>query len=136
MLDQPTCSPAEVGDRGGASMSIQVNGNECAREGKGAQHGSRRELKRADLPDEPAREENGETPDANLVKLAGLRSRHNTYMSVPLLWTMIGQHTTYFAGGNLGIPGNYFWVFLLVIIAVGWHIVFQCYKKSTKVQGF
>ena len=31
----------------------------------------------------------GAAPDANLVKLAGLRSRHNTYMSVPLVWTML-----------------------------------------------
>ena len=79
---------------------------------------------------------NGEAPDAALVKLAGLRSRHNTYMSVPLVWTMIGQHTTYFAGGNLGIPNNGYWVFLLLIIIIGWHIVFQCYKKAGKVQGF
>jgi len=71
-----------------------------------------------------------------IVKVAGLRSRHNTYMSVPLLWAMIGQHTTYFAGGNLGIPSEYNWVFWLLIIIVGWHIVFQCYKKSAKVQGF
>jgi len=78
----------------------------------------------------------GQAPDANLVKLAGLRSRHNTYMSLPMLWTMIGQHTTYFAGGNLGIPGNYYWVFFLVLVAVAWHIIFQCYKKSGKVQGF
>jgi len=78
----------------------------------------------------------GEAPDAAVVKLAGLRSRHNTYMSVPLVWAMIGQHTTYFAGGNLGIPSNYFWIFLLLIIIVGWHVVFQCYKKSGKVQGF
>src|SRR5580765_2917623 len=76
---------------------------------------------------------NGEAPDAALVKLAGLRSRHNTYMSLPLLWGMIGQHTTYFAGGNLGIPSNYYWVFLLVLIAVAWHIIFQCYKKAGKV---
>ncbi|PYS30127.1 MAG: hypothetical protein DMG11_06260 [Acidobacteria bacterium] len=79
---------------------------------------------------------NGETPDAGIVKLAGLRSRHNTYMSVPLVWAMIGQHTTYFAGGNLGIPSNYYWVFWLLVIIVGWHIVFQCYKKAGKVQGF
>ena len=79
---------------------------------------------------------NGETPDAGLVKIAGLRSRQNTYMSVPLVWAMIGQHTTYFAGGNLGIPSEYYWVFWLVIIAIGWHIVFQCHKKSAKVQGF
>jgi uncharacterized membrane protein len=78
----------------------------------------------------------GAAPDAGLVKLAGLRSRHNTYMSVPLVWGMIGQHTTYFAGGNLGIPNNYYWVFFLIFIIVAWHIVFQCYKKSGKVQGF
>ena len=46
----------------------------------------------------------GAAPDANLVKLAGLRSRHNTYMSVPLVWTMIGQHTTYFCGRESGHP--------------------------------
>ena len=79
---------------------------------------------------------NGETPDAGAVKLAGLRSRQNTYMSLPLLWSMIGQHTTYFGGGNLGIPNNYYWVFWLLIIIIGWHIVFQCYKKAGKVQGF
>jgi len=79
---------------------------------------------------------NGETPDAATVKLAGLRSRHNTYMSLPLLWGMIGQHTTYFAGGNLGIPSNYYWVFFLLLIIVAWHIIFQCYKKAGKIQGF
>src|SRR5262249_25030158 len=78
----------------------------------------------------------GQTPDTAVVKLAGLRSRHNTYMSVPLLWAMIGQHTVYFAGGNLGIPSDLYWVFWLVIIIVGWHIVFQCYRKAGKVQGF
>src|SRR4029077_18050680 len=31
---------------------------------------------------------NGETPDPAPVKIAGPRSRHNTYMSVPLLWGM------------------------------------------------
>ncbi len=42
----------------------------------------------------------------------------------------------YFAGGNLGIPSDYFWIFLLIIIIVGWHVVFQIYKKAGKVQGF
>jgi uncharacterized membrane protein len=79
---------------------------------------------------------NGQTPDAGIVKLAGLRSRQNTYMSVPLVWAMIGQHTNYFFGGNLGIPSAYYWVVWLLIIIIGWHIVFQCFKKSTKVQGF
>ena len=79
---------------------------------------------------------NGDKPDPDLVKLAGLRSKHNTYMSLPLLWAMMGQHTTYFAGGNLGIPSEYYWVFWLAVIALGWHIVFLCYKKSGKVKGF
>jgi len=78
----------------------------------------------------------GVAPDAAIVKMAGMRSRHNTYMSLPLLWAMIGQHTNYFFGGNLGIPNDYYWVFWLLIIIVGWHIVFQCYKKAGKVQGF
>jgi uncharacterized membrane protein len=71
-----------------------------------------------------------------MVKLAAQRSRHNTYMSLPLLWTMIGQHTTFFFGGNLGIPSGYYWIGFLVIVALAWHIIFQCYKKSGKVQGF
>jgi len=79
---------------------------------------------------------NGQPPDPAVVKIAGLRSRHNTYMSVPLLWAMIGQHTSYFFGGNLGIPSEYYWVFWLLIIIVGWHIAFQCYKKAGKVAGF
>jgi uncharacterized membrane protein len=78
---------------------------------------------------------NGETPDGDLVKLAGLRSRHNTYMSLPLIWAMIGQHTTFFAGQSR-LSTDYYWVVWLVLIAVSWHIIFQCYKKAGKVQGF
>ncbi len=78
----------------------------------------------------------GTAPDAGLVKLAGLRSRHNTYLSVPLLYTMIGQHTTFFAGGNWGIPSGAWWVVFLAIIGLGWHVVFHLYKRSGKVEGF
>ena len=79
---------------------------------------------------------NGEAPDAALVKLAGLRSRHNTYMSVPLVWTMLDSHSTFLSGGALGIPNGYTFLALLVVIPAAWHIVFQCYKKAGKVQGF
>lgn len=79
---------------------------------------------------------NGEAPPGDQAKLAGLRSKHNTYMSLPLFWAMMGQHTTYFAGGNLGIPSEYYWVFWLLIIALGWHIIFQCYRKAGKLEGF
>src|SRR5215510_9244578 len=63
---------------------------------------------------------NGETPDAGIVKLAGLRSRQNTYMSVPLVWGMLNSHTTYFAGGNLGIPEAYAFGVFLVVVLLGW----------------
>ena len=79
---------------------------------------------------------NGEAPDGDLVALAGLRSKHNTYMSIPLIWTMINQHTSYFSGGNLGFTAQYGWLVLMGIVALGWHIVFQLYKKSGKVKGF
>jgi uncharacterized membrane protein len=73
---------------------------------------------------------NGEAPDPADAGLAGLRSKHNTYMSVPLIWTMINEHTVgvshYLEGYGL----------LMVMIAIGWHLVFQIYKKSAKVQGF
>ncbi len=79
---------------------------------------------------------NGDAPDAADAGMAGLRSKHNTYMSLPLIWAMIGQHTVYFQGGNMGIPSEYSWVFWLAIIALGWHIIWHCYKKAGKVQGF
>jgi hypothetical protein len=46
------------------------------------------------------------------------------------------QHTTPFAGGNLGIPGDYSFVVLLLVILAGWHVVFQMYKKAGQVKGF
>ena len=79
---------------------------------------------------------NGDAPDGDLVALAGLRSKHNTYMSVPLLWTMINEHTNVFAGGNFGITDSTNWLVLLFVVALGWHIVFQLYKKSASIKGF
>ena len=75
---------------------------------------------------------NGEAPDGDLVALAGLRSKHNTYLSLPLIWTMINAHTVVYDGKAFNYEGGV----LLIVIALGWHIIFQCYKKSAKVQGF
>tara|TARA_Y100000994_G_scaffold235414_1_gene225056 strand:- start:88 stop:894 length:807 start_codon:yes stop_codon:yes gene_type:complete len=75
---------------------------------------------------------NGDAPNGDDVALAGLRSKHNTYMSVPLLWTMINEHTVVFNGKLFNVKG----LVLLVVIALGWHIVFQLYKKSGKIKGF
>jgi len=76
---------------------------------------------------------NGDAPNGDDVALAGLRSRHNTYMSVPLIWTMINEHTLV---ANKGFLASCEGLLLLIIIALGWHIVFQLYKKSGKIQGF
>lgn len=69
----------------------------------------------------------GTAPDPAVVALAGLRSRHNTYFSVPLLWTMINAHTTWAATQ---------WYYLMGFIALGWVVVFALYKKAPKVSGF
>ena len=75
----------------------------------------------------------GTAPDPAVVALAGARSRHNVYMSVPLLWAMINQHTVTV---QLGLPAAYAYVVPLVVILVGWHIVWQLYKRAPKVKGF
>jgi len=79
---------------------------------------------------------NGEPPDAGVVAVAGARSRHNTYLSLPLIWAMLNSHADYFAGGNLGIPEQWAWTSMLVVILLGWHIIWQCYKRAGKVKGF
>lgn len=77
----------------------------------------------------------GTAPDAALVSLAGTRSRHNVYMSVPLVWTMVNQHTTT-VPLQIGLPAAYAWLLPLIVILVGWHIVWQMYKRAPKVKGF
>jgi uncharacterized membrane protein len=71
----------------------------------------------------------GTPPDAALVAQAGQRSRHNTYMSVPLIWTMINYHTTTAAVGTPGVS-------TILIVALGWWVVMLCYGKAGKVKGF
>jgi len=75
---------------------------------------------------------NGESPDASDLGLAGLRSKHNTYLSMPLIWTMMNQHSVVF-NNIFGLPSG---IELMIIIALGWHIIFQCYKIGAKVEGF
>ena len=70
----------------------------------------------------------GTPPDAALLAKVSQRSRHNTYLSVPLVWTMINAHTV--------VPGadSLFW--LLGVTLVGWGAVSLLYKKSAAVKGF
>ena len=73
----------------------------------------------------------GTAPDAALVAHAAARSRHNVYMSVPLLWGMINQHTT-----TVALPGELGFATFLVVALVGWHVVWHLYKKAPSVKGF
>ena len=69
----------------------------------------------------------GTAPDAALVAQAGLRSRHNTFMSVPLVFTMVSNHYPTMYGNtfrDLCLVG----VFILGFGAVRW-----MYGKSAKV---
>jgi uncharacterized membrane protein len=71
----------------------------------------------------------GQAPDPALVKLAGMRSRQNTYLSVPLLFFMLSVHQpTTFGTGS-------YWLAVLVI-AGGFGLVYLLYKKAPQVQGF
>lgn len=59
--------------------------------------------------------ENGEKPDMNLASKAKQCSKHNTFMSVPVIFLMISSHyptTTY--GHNLN------WLILGLLILLGW----------------
>jgi uncharacterized membrane protein len=69
---------------------------------------------------------NGEAPDPALVALAGLRSRHNTYMSVPLVFMMISQHAIFAANP----------ITLTVIVLLGFATVYHIYDRAAKVKGF
>jgi len=60
-------------------------------------------------------------PDAAVPALAGLRSKHNTYMSVPLVLSMMNSHYSTL----LAYPAV-----AAVAILVGWAAVWFLYKKS------
>ena len=77
----------------------------------------------------------GTAPDANLVSLGGTRSRHNVYMSVPLVWAMINSHTTT-VDTSLGLGGASSIALPLLVVLIGWHIVWQLYKMAPKIKGF
>jgi uncharacterized membrane protein len=66
----------------------------------------------------------GTAPDGALVATAGLRSKQNTYMSVPLVFTMISNHYTQVYGSP------YAWVYLLGFVAVGWGATKWLFTKA------
>ena len=77
----------------------------------------------------------GKAPDAADPALAGLRSKHNTYMSMPLLWAMANEHATAFSGGNFWITSDFAWVAWLVVVLISWHIIYKCYHIAGRLKG-
>lgn len=72
----------------------------------------------------------GNAPDANLVALAGFRSRQNTFMSVPLVFFMVSNHYPTVYGSSLRD------VYAIAILAVGFLLAWLMYQKSANVKGF
>jgi len=77
----------------------------------------------------------GKFPDSGHMQEFSARLRHNVYLSIPLLWTMINSHTTALSGGRMGIPNEYAFVILLVVVLIGWHVAFHFFRRSEKVKG-
>lgn len=70
----------------------------------------------------------GEAPDGADAGLAGLRSKHNTYMSVPLLFLMVSVNQD--KAMALGAVG------LAAVLVVAWVVTYGLYKKSATIKGF
>ncbi|MFQ5877468.1 MAG: urate hydroxylase PuuD [Acidobacteriota bacterium] len=66
----------------------------------------------------------GQAPDPALAALAGLRSKHNTYMSVPLIFLMVSNHYPTIYGGRGG------WVYAIAFVVVGFLMTWYLYRKS------
>jgi uncharacterized membrane protein len=66
----------------------------------------------------------GPAADAGTVAIAGLRSKHNTYMSVPLMFIMVSNHFPTLYGSDWN------WVILMILIAIGWGITKLLYQKA------
>jgi uncharacterized membrane protein len=66
----------------------------------------------------------GQAPDAAIVALAGLRSRHNTFMSIPLILFMVSNHyPTVFAM-------DFAWAWATGFVVVGFGIGMWLFKQS------
>jgi uncharacterized membrane protein len=71
---------------------------------------------------------NGEKPDPSDPALAGLRSKHNTYMSVALLFLMVSV--------DQAMAHSLDWLGLSLFLGASWVICWLLYKKAATVKGF
>ena len=63
------------------------------------------------------------------MALAGLRSKHNTYMSVPLLLLMVSVHQ------DALLSIDQWYIALTVILVVGFVITYLIYGEAMTVPG-
>ena len=73
---------------------------------------------------------NGFAPDPAVVALAATRSKHNTYMSVPLVFMMLNFHNTW---ASMGAATT---AVLGAIVLVGFGLTYHLYDRAKKVPGF
>jgi uncharacterized membrane protein len=66
----------------------------------------------------------GSPPPDGAPALAALRSKHNTYMSVPLMFFMVSNHFPTMYGSDIRV------VWVAVFVAVGWGMTKLMYNKS------
>lgn len=69
----------------------------------------------------------GKAPDAAVMASVGLRSRHNVFLSIPLVWTMINAHTA--------VPAADSWLYLPIVTLVGWSVAALMYRKAGALKG-
>ena len=69
----------------------------------------------------------GTVPNPALIAQVGLYGRHNAYLSVPLIWTMIEAHTA--------VPAANSWLYLICAVVIGWGLVAYMFDKSGKVKS-
>src|SRR5712671_1833193 len=62
--------------------------------------------------------------DPSVPALAALRSKHNTYMSFPLIFFMVSNHFPTVYGSD------YAWVLAIAFLIVGWGIAKFCFNKA------
>jgi uncharacterized membrane protein len=66
----------------------------------------------------------GPAVDPSIPALAGLRSKHNTYMSFPLIFFMVSNHFSTVYGSDSA------WVLAIAFLIVGWGIAKFCFNKA------
>jgi uncharacterized membrane protein len=66
----------------------------------------------------------GPAADPSVPALAALRSKHNTYMSFPLIFFMVSNHFPTVYGSD------YAWVLAIAFLIVGWGIAKFCFNKA------